>query len=228
MAPTCASQSTKKRFKKNTPQCQVKIEKGITNVEALMSDTDYVGKANRKSPPASRKRDSFVFEEENTKQNEIILTPEPRRITQNAEVTPEWEDFPSVSQNDDKDHSMTDMVGLKAKLREVQHENESLKRTLKDVSRVCVVDESALYRVCYTVKVHLFQKVKFMITKKTTDIAMDYLVEVMGIETLNQQDWINTYLHHVRAAMNNKQNLVAQDMGKAMVGTFFALQLHCL
>ena len=70
-------------------------------------------------------------------------------------MTPELEEFSSVSQNDDEDQSVTDIDSLKAELLEVQCENESLKQTLKDVSRVCVVDESALYRVRCTVKKYI-------------------------------------------------------------------------
>ena len=203
-----------------------------TNVRSLMGNTAYAGKPLLNSSPGTQGRTPFQFTEPNSKRRKIVehveATPVLAASMQHAVVVPLLVASQQVTQDDADDNSVTEIDRLKACLQKFQRDNDELKRTLRDVSTVGVVDESSLYRVRSNTKEHLFKKVKFLISEKTTDDAMAFLVLFMGIEVPKQRDWVNTYLHHVRAAMNNKRNAVAQDLRRELVGTLKRLYPYCL
>ena len=134
--------------------------------------------------------------------------------------------LPALTQDDDDDTTTEEIIRLKESLKRYERENDTLKRTLKSVSVIGVVDESSLYSLRNTVKGQLFKRVKFMISETTTKDSMKFLLERMGIDEPAKRDWVNTYLHHVRATMNNKRNAVAQDLRRDLIGTLF--DLYCL
>ena len=111
---------------------------------------------------------------------------------------------PQLQDVEEEGNDSIDVDALKASLKTAQCENALLTRALKDVSRAGVVGESSLFSVRGNTKDHLFKKVKFLISRKTTDDAMALLGRVMSVKPSEKHDWVNTYLHHVRATMNNK------------------------
>ena len=126
-----------------------------------------------------------------------------------------------VTQDEYGEMSRAEITQFKECLKRYKRENENLKQTLMSVSRVGVMDESSLYSLRNTVKGQLFKRVKFMISEMTTNDSMKFLVQCMGIDKSAKHDWVNTYLHHVRATMNNKCNAVSQDLRRELIGTLF-------
>ena len=213
----CSADEIKQEF----PNAVSKNAENTTTYGSLMEDTSFAG--HKRSLDDSQDNGGpapfrFIRRETNNPHEDDIIeeTPDLASSMLSSAVH-----LPALTQDDDVDTTTEEIIRLKASLKRDECENNTLKRTLKSVSVIGVVDESSLYSLRNTVKGQLFKRVKFMISETTTKDSMKFLLERMGIDEPAKRDWVNTYLHHVRATMNNKHNAVAQDLRRDLIGTLF-------
>ena len=171
----------------------------------------------------SQTRSSSLFNDDDSDKDDDPALPEERTgeeldgETDNGAPVP-LEETVSDHLVSAKPSAMDRIKQLESKVQHYERECILLRKAYKDVSAARSVDESKVTKVKRQVYEQVFKKVKFMITAETTDRVMVYLCSVMNIDKPLQLDWMNTYVHHVRTALNAKRNNVTQDLKKVFRG----------
>jgi hypothetical protein len=94
----------------------------------------------------------------------------------------------------------------------LQTRNQMLARQIKNITKMGGVDKYEQVQIRKMVKEDLFKRVKFITTTAMEAKCMQYLSNKLNVPTETQREWIATYAHCVRDALNNKRNNVSQDL----------------
>ena len=125
----------------------------------------------------------------------------PRTITTS---TVPMEKSPDVATVDESsDDSAVALAKLEAMVQALTKRNHCLHRQVQHVTTVGAVDKFQVSRVRKIVKEDLFKYVKFINTAKCEATCMHYLATKFSVKAEDERDWIATYTHVVREAMNN-------------------------